>query len=405
MTKHNLSPAVRIQKARTALLLDHPFFGSLLFRLGARPTTSIQTMATDGISLFYNPDFVDTLNAAELIGTLAHEVLHPALQHHTRRGERNRKRWNIACDYAINPLLLDARLTLPKDVLIDHRFRGMSAERIYNLIEEQGTAPPERSTSGEPSTEGGRSDLSARPNQNDAEPSSPVTPGGFGQVLDAPKAEGDVGHSIAEQAREWKIAVEQAENVAKLAGKLPAGVTRSLEQSEAAGVDWRELLRRAWSETIPSDYSWMPPNRRHIWAGLYLPGVRSEGAGEIAIAVDCSGSINARQLGLFESEIRSILEGQRPSRVHVLYFDTEVHKAEVYEAGQPIALTPAGGGGTNFAPCFRWLDERGIVPQTLIFLTDLCGAFPREAPAYPVLWASTESGRAPFGQVIPMEAA
>ena len=141
------------------------------------------------------------------------------------------------------------------------------------------------------------------------------------------------------------------------AGKLPAGVTRSLEQSEAAGVDWRELLRRAWSETIPADYSWMPPNRRHIWAGLYLPGVRSEGAGEIAIAVDCSGSINARQLGLFEAEIRSILEGQRPSRVHVLYFDTEVQKAEVYQAGQPIALIPVGGGGTNFAPCFRWLDE------------------------------------------------
>jgi VWA-like domain (DUF2201) len=103
------------------------------------------------------------------------------------------------------------------------------------------------------------------------------------------------------------------------------------------------------------------------------------------IAVDCSGSINARQLGLFEAEIRSILEGQRPSQVHVLYFDTEVHRAEVYQAGQPIALTPVGGGGTNFAPCFRWFDERGIVPQTLVFLSDLCGAFPKEAPSYPVL--------------------
>ena len=136
MTKH-LTPAVRIQKARTALLLDHPFFGSLLFRLGGRASNSIQTMATDGVSLFYNPEFVDTLNAAELAGVLAHEVMHPALQHHTRRGDRDRKRWNMACDYAINPLLLDAGLTLPKDVLIDHRFRGMSAERIYNLIEEQ----------------------------------------------------------------------------------------------------------------------------------------------------------------------------------------------------------------------------------------------------------------------------
>jgi predicted metal-dependent peptidase len=405
MMKH-LTPAVRIQKARTALLLDHPFFGSLLFRLGARASNSIQTMATDGVSLFYNPAFVDTLNAAELAGVLAHEVMHPALQHHTRRGDRDRKRWNMAGDYAINPLLLDAGLTLPKDVLIDHRFRGMSAERIYNLIDEQQGQDGSNSEVENQDDSSSNKEGEKQPGNPsaDGEPTAPTTPGGFGQVLDAPEPEGD-GDTVAEQVREWKIAVEQAENIAKLAGKLPAGVTRGLEQSEAAGVDWRELLRRAWSETIPSDYSWMPPNRRHIWAGLYLPGVRSEGAGEIAIAVDCSGSINPRQLGLFEAEIRSILEGQRPSRVHVLYFDTEVHKAEVFQAGQPIALTPVGGGGTNFAPCFRWLDERGIVPQTLVFLTDLCGAFPSEAPAYPVLWATTESRRAPFGQVIPMEAA
>jgi hypothetical protein len=64
MTKHH-TPAVRIQRARTALLLDHPFFGSLLFRLGGRASNSIPTMATDGVSLFYNPAFVETLNAAE----------------------------------------------------------------------------------------------------------------------------------------------------------------------------------------------------------------------------------------------------------------------------------------------------------------------------------------------------
>ena len=405
MTKH-LIQAVRIQKARTALLLDHPFFGSLLFRLGGLASNSIQTMATDGVSLFYNPAFVDTLNAAELAGVLAHEVMHPALQHHTRRGDRDPNRWNMACDYAINPLLLDAGLTLPEHVLIEHRFRDMSAEHIYNLIDKQ---QDQDSSNGEGENAGGAASGGGgeQPDKKsaDGEATAPVTQGGIGQVLDAPQPKGDDGDTVAEQAREWKIAVEQAENVAKLAGKLPVGVTRSLEQSQAAGVDWRELLRRAWSETIPSDYSWMPPNRRHIWAGLYLPGVRSEGAGEIAIAVDCSGSINARQLGLFEAEVRSILEGQRPRRVHVLYFDTEVHKVEVYQAGQPISLVPVGGGGTNFASCFSWLDERGLVPQTLVFLTDLCGAFPKDAPPYPVLWASTESRPAPFGQVIPMEAA
>jgi predicted metal-dependent peptidase len=72
-----LSSVVRIQKARTTLLLDHPFFGTLLFRLGARSSTSIATMATDGVSLYFNPEFVETLSSAELIGTLAHETMHP----------------------------------------------------------------------------------------------------------------------------------------------------------------------------------------------------------------------------------------------------------------------------------------------------------------------------------------
>jgi predicted metal-dependent peptidase len=401
-----LSSVVRIQKTRTTLLLDHPFFGSLLFRLGARARTSIATMATDGVSLFFNPEFVDTLSAAELAGVLAHEVMHPALQHHTRRGDRSPMRWNMACDYAINRMLLDAGLTLPKDVLLDHRFRGMSAERIYNLLEEQeNQGSSDEETQRQDDSVQGEGDSSSDAAGEGDSPQAPQTPGGIGQVLDAPEPVDGDGESASEQARDWQIAVEQAENVAKLAGKMPAGATRTLEAAQAAGVNWRELLRRAWSETIPADYSWTRPNRRHIWTGLYLPGVTSEGVGEIAIAVDCSGSVNARQLGLFEAEIRSILEGQQPRLVHVLYFDAEVHRVETYQAGQPITLAPVGGGGTDFRPCFEWLDEHGLRPQTLVVLTDLFGSFPSQAPDYPVLWASTDSRLAPFGQVIPMEAA
>jgi Putative metallopeptidase domain len=129
-SQHPSSTELRIQKARTALLLDHPFFGSLLFRLKGRECRSIPTMATDGVSLYYNPEFVDTLNSATLAGVLAHEVMHPALHHHVRRSGRDSGRWNEACDYAINPLLLDAGLSLPEGILIDNRFREMSAEQI-----------------------------------------------------------------------------------------------------------------------------------------------------------------------------------------------------------------------------------------------------------------------------------
>jgi predicted metal-dependent peptidase len=404
---HTISVGLRIQKARTTLLLDHPFFGTLLFRLGGKASRSVATMATDGVSLFYNPEFVDTLNAAELAGVLAHEVMHPALQHHTRRGDRDRTRWNMACDYAINPILLDAGLTLPKDVLIDSRFRGMSAERIYNLIEEdeKQEGSPGLSESQPGNGSGGSEDSSLQSDEAGNEPQAPSTPGGVGQVLDAPDPEAESDPSVAEQAREWQIAVEQAETVAKVAGKLPGGAVRALEASQAANVDWRELLRRAWSDTIPADYSWTRPNRRHVWAGLYIPGITTEGVGEIAIAVDCSGSVSSRQLGLFEAEIRSILAGQQPRLVHVLYFDAVVQRVETHQAGQPVSLSPVGGGGTDFRPCFEWLNEQGILPQTLVFLTDLCGAFPSEAPPYPVIWASTEMRRAPFGEVVPMEGA
>ena len=393
----------RIQKARTALVLDHPFFGSLLFRLKDRECRSIQTMATDGVSLYYNPEFIETLNAATLAGTLAHEVMHPALHHHVRRSGRDPKRWNMACDFAINPLLVGAGLNLPEGVLLDNRFRGMSAEQIYNLLDSDVTQ--DSGSEDEESESGGEgSNAHQQPAGKANDPTPPMTEGGIGQVLDAPVLDNNTP-SIEEQVREWNIAVKQAATIAKHAGKVPAGLNRTLEGAAEAAIDWRELLRRSWSDTIPADYSWIRPNRRHVWAGIYLPGVVREGVGEIAIAVDCSGSVSARQLRLFEAEVRSILEGQRPERVYVLYFDAVVQKVETYEAGQRIELNPVGGGGTEFGPCFEWLDERSIRPQTLVFLTDLYGSFPPSAPPYPVLWASTGSHKAPFGEVIAMQAA
>lgn len=399
--RNESSASLRIQKARTTLVLDHPFFGSLLFRLKERPSTAIKTMATDGVSLLWNPAFVETLNAATLAGTLAHEVMHPALRHHLRRSGRDPKQWNIACDYAINPLLVDAGLKLPEGVLLENRYRGMSAEQIYNLLESEENSDPESDNEQQaaaPDDSNGSSD-----ERKSGDSSAPETDGGIGQVLDSP-APGDGSPSVEEQAREWEIAVKQAMTVAQQAGKVPAGLDRTMEGAAAAAVNWRELLRRLWSETTTADYSWMRPNRRHLWRGLYLPGVVREGVGEIVVAVDCSGSISGRQLRLFEAEARSILEGQRPERVYVLYFDAMVQKVETYEAGQPISLNPVGGGGTEFGPCFEWVEERGIVPQTMVFLTDLYGSFPSSAPFYPVLWASTGRRQAPFGEVIPMQA-
>lgn len=403
--------SVRLTKARTSLLLEHPFFGALLFRLQLTPSYRVPVMATDGVSLYWNPTKVNELGAAELVGTLAHEVLHPALQHHIRRGDRDRKLWNMACDYAINPLLVDAGLTLPPGVLNENRFRNMSAEQIYRLLAEENDSRSSRGADFSSGAGGAQQPRSPGEESTDEGPDTgaPETPGGFGQILDAPNPESPrkpaTPDQLREQEREWRIAVQQAQVSATMAGKCPLGVNRALENADEASVDWKEALRQCYSETLAMDYTWSRPNRRFLAAGLYLPGIRKDGVGELAIAVDCSGSISNRTLSLFEAEICALVEENHPERVHVLYFDATVQAAEIFEFGQPISLAPKGGGGTAFAPVFEYLDAHGIFPHATVFLTDLHGSFPECGPQYPVIWATTGTSHAPFGSVVSLKCA
>lgn len=409
--QHSQSTSVRLTKARTSLLLEHPFFGSLLFRLKLQENRAVPIMATDGVSLHYNPDGLSQLSPAELVGVLAHEVLHPALQHHTRRSDRNPKLWNMACDYAINPLLVDAGLTLPADVLLDNRFRGMSAERIYSLLAQENDDAGEGSSSSSPGGAQGQTanDESAEGSSEQRSSVAPRTPGGVGQVLDAPNPDQPgappTPDQIREQEREWRVAVQQAQASSKMAGKCPLGIDRAFEEAENASVNWKEALRRCYSETLITDYTWSRPNRRFLAAGLYLPGIRKDGVGELAIAIDCSGSIRDRTLSLFSAEISALIEENRPDRVYVLYFDATVQKIEMFESGEPVSLAPKGGGGTDFAPVFDYMAEHHIIPHSAVFLTDLCGNFPEEEPPYAVVWASTQQRPAPFGSVVYMGAA
>jgi predicted metal-dependent peptidase len=102
------------------------------------PAPGFPTMATDGRRIVYNPAFVEKLSQAELEGVLAHEVMHLALAHHCRRGERDAQLWNQATDYAINPILINNGVTLPKDALIDPTFADLGAEEIYARLLKQG---------------------------------------------------------------------------------------------------------------------------------------------------------------------------------------------------------------------------------------------------------------------------
>ena len=121
-------------RARAALVLDHPFFGSIALRLTLKPDPSCDDLWTDGRTLGFNPSYAAALSDAALMGAQAHEIMHLACAHHVRREGRDATLWNKACDFVVNQLLLDAGFSLPQGAMHDPAYAGLSVEALYSEL-------------------------------------------------------------------------------------------------------------------------------------------------------------------------------------------------------------------------------------------------------------------------------
>ena len=145
----------------------------------------------------------------------------------------------------------------------------------------------------------------------------------------------------------------------------------------------------------------LPPNKRFICQGLYLPSVKSEELQNIVLTIDTSGSINQALLNQFKSEIEAILT-EFQTELIVIYCDTTIRKIETFTSNDlPLNLQCPGGGGTDFKPPFEYIEKEGLNPACFIYLTDCQGRFPDHAPDYPVLWVNLiNSEVGPFGETV-----
>ena len=375
--------------ARSRLILGRNaasvFFACLLLRLKCEPDESVGTMATDGRVLAYAPTFVAGLPADELVGVLAHEALHCALAHPARRAGRNAGKWNVACDLAVNPLLTAAGFALPEGRLMPGEGAyadlpaGLPAKAYYARLPDADDGTGENDGSAD-----GGGDVC----QGD--------PGGCGGVRDP--GDGDPAAAAA-TAADWQAAVVQAEQQARGRGDLPGGLARSVGDVVHPPADWRAALRAFVAATARTDYSWVRPNRRLVWQGVYLPGLRGDELGDVVLAVDTSGSVGARELGVFAREAEAVLAAY-DCTLTVVYHDTHVRGVEAWASSDgPLTLTPVGGGGTSHVGVFDWLDRSGLTPACVVCLTDLDTRFPAAPPAVPVVWAAVGGGTTmpPFG--------
>ena len=400
----------KLRRARLQLMLNHPYMASAVTRFPLVQRSleeGIGTMATDGYRIYANPVFCEKITEDELLGVLAHELMHNLLGHLEREQGRDPGKWNVAIDHATNLLLEEMNFSMPDPKCCERRYHGLTAEEIYKMLPTHDESknwdlhldPGKGSENpcGTKDLQEEEHEDSGEGNGEDAEPEIPTR-------LELKRIREGL-------QREMLREIKELSRAGRLPGNLPGLLKQEIDQAGAAQIPWQDLLSRFMGGLRRSDFRSFPFNKRHIWRGICLPSVGTPGPEHLVAAIDTSGSMSENLLSQILSEldrIKSVAECGM-SLIECDYDIGRVREVDPWEASS-IDFNRwqfTGRGGTSLKPPFRWLDQKieneGLIPDAMIYMTDGYGDFPEECPV-PTLWAVPESGlesdQFPFGEVL-----
>lgn len=378
-----------IKLAKRILLNKSPFIACLIFKLEMKVDNSEQnpTACTDGKSILFNENFLDTLNLEELVTLLAHEVLHVSLCHHLRMDGKDRDRWNIATDHAINLLLLKMGFTALKNWLCDPKYRNMSAEQIYL------TLPEKPSEEEKKAAETGQFKQPENMTSEEKAEAKDNAKAELQRAIDTQKkAEKSIQTSNIPQSQK-EIQLDEM-------GKSIKSFEEAIKEFNQSQTDWREILQQFISSHSYNDYSYSVPNRYNS-TDFFQPGLYQSEPGNITLALDVSGStakIAKKIANEAFSALQIIHEAEEPV-MNVIYCSDHIHYDETISSQDELRFVK--GGGTRFSPVMERMRDKDT--QALIYVTDgLCWDFGEE-PSQPVLWAIIGTNtrfKPPFGEII-----
>jgi len=413
----------KLKRIKATMVRSHRFFATLLMSREWKEDDKLDAVAcTDGKSITANPTKVEQYTDEEMVGVLAHELSHIYGKHHLRRGNRDFETWSKACDYAINPSLIDLGFKLPPTEFLRQDFVGMCVEQIYNILQqekanenkndgsgENGKMDDGNGLSGEDKKDKDKKGKGGKNKSQDKQEQKKAPEGGFDYVEDE---KSDDGSQLSEaeksmQEMEMNIIINQAARIAKQAGQFPAQLEQLFDTLKKAETNWIEELREFVQVCAKNDYTWSHPNKRYIHQGLYLPSLHSMEMGKLGIIIDVSGSITSysEMLSNFMTQIKLLLEEMKTTATILCVNTTIQNVYEEVTADDIDNLNIRGGGGTDFVPGFEWFEQTDP-PNVVIYFTDLqCSSYPVE-PNYPVLWCVYGNKRnktVPFGTVIDLK--
>lgn len=421
-----MSEAVdKLIRARVQLQKENPFFSYVTMHLTLKEDKKVPSMGVDRYGhCYYNEEFVKTLTGEQVKGVLCHEIMHVILEHLKNTLARDHYVANVAQDIVVNDMLITNDFELPKCGILPrnhtldlplgpgkvHTIKNINMkvwEEVYDEIEKVIPKVKCQVSFGDTHMKDGKKDDGDGQGEGKDGEGKKIKIDraegkGAGKEEEKDKKEGS-GDGDKEKEPNWKQITTEAYSYAKMQGKVPAGMDRYIEELNYPKLNWRQLLQKFIVQEIPYDYTYTRPSKKSIAAGIYIPAIRKEQL-EIAVAVDTSGSMCDKDLQDCLSEVMGIVYAYENVNLTVLTCDAEVHTVNEVTATTDVkSIKMQGGGGTDFRPVFKWLEENKSQLKLLIFFTDGYGDFPKEQTIR-TLWVLSKdaipSDNVPFGEVV-----
>jgi Schitoviridae HNH endonuclease len=348
---------------------DSIFFTTVFFSLIHKWDDTIPTAKTNGKCVNFNPTFFLSLTPGEQLFLVLHETMHVAFMHMLRLSDRQPEKWNKAADYVINHFLVETGLPMPKGGLYDAQYADMSTEQVYALLPD------------EPEQEGG---------------------GSGGYTMDLEPGDG-TPDEVKEELDSIIIRASVQAQMQGGIGKLPGEVEVLLQNLVSPKLPWHRILRTYFNKMVKSDYSFRKPNRRYF-PDYIIPSQHSEALGDIAVAIDTSGSVTDEEFTHFISEVRGMMKQMRPEKLTLLQFDTEIKsETTLYNESDLERVEFVGRGGTRIGPVIEWAAANK--PNVMLIFTDGFFRHVEENPKVPIIWVihSNKGFTAHYGKTIEYE--
>ncbi|HEY9574602.1 MAG TPA: VWA-like domain-containing protein [Lachnospiraceae bacterium] len=358
--------------------------------------TKAEPFGTDGVSIFYHPQYLGGLYKENRIGAnraYLHMVLHCLFRHWEIMG-RNRRLWDIACDVAVEHIIdsMDFRVVKKAHSMFRkdwYRFleayydkKVLHAQRIYEYL--------------------------AKKELSDKE-------------LLALEAEFRVDdHSYWKEAKNHKNRQTRNKKWQDISEKMETDLeTFSKEAAQKSGAllgqikvgnrrkkSYKEFLRKfmVLKEEIGLDMDSFDPIYYTYGLTTYknMPLVEPMETKEVkrirdlVIVIDTSMSTSGNLVRKFLEESYGILKEIRQSEgemsLHIMQCDEAVQSDVKIKSEKDLDaymqnLTLYGQGGTDFRPAFTYINEKikkGELQnlQGILYFTDGYGIYPKQKPTY-----------------------